>query len=351
MCIVVFALLLLHLPALASAQEFRWFDSFFLESSVQRDFAAEILDKLVRPEVGFRGALGYEYRGFRFAVESGYTAIAGTNPLVLDVSLAPLVFKFGYALPIRWGLGLQADFNAGFMFSRTTHYETAIDILMDNKKNSQTRSPLAGARLYATYTLPKNFLRIYAGGGIDALFENSGPIPMPLIEAGASFKPLALVRPRAAWQAAQSEAASAETTEEMVVAPEDLVFSHTPENIVVEKNERGRTVRLLNAVYFEANNANMIERYRPILDEAGRRLRSGPGLRITLKGYAAPFGTVEGRAALSEARARYCMDYLKRRFGIAEARMAIEYYGAERSPEFVDATWESYRCVELIIGE
>jgi hypothetical protein len=196
----------LLVPAFSYAQEFRWYDGFFIEGSVHNYFAPELLQEYIHPEPGFRGALGYEYNRFRFAVESGYTTITGINPLahiieseplVTDVSLVPLVFKFGYALPIRWGLGLQADLDLGFIFSRTTHYETVIDLLMNNKTESQTRSPLAGARLYATYTLPRGFLKIYAGGGIDVLFETEGPIPMPLIEAGISFKPLMLIPQRA----------------------------------------------------------------------------------------------------------------------------------------------------------
>jgi len=335
------AVFLLLLLPVAHAEESPWYGGFFVEAAIQRYFEPELLADYISPEIGFRGALGYELKRFRFAVESGYSTIIGTNPLVLDVSLAPLVFKFGYALPIRWGLGLQADLDVGFMFSRTSHYDSAIDVILDNKIESQTRSLLAGARLYATYTFPRSFLKIYAGGGIDALFETDGPIPLPLIEAGISFKPLMLIPRRAA--AAQA------TPPDALIAPEDLVFSHTPENIVIEEGEHGRTVRLLNAVYFLADSATMIERYRPILDEAGRRLRSDPALRITLRAYAAPFGTAEGQVAVSAARAWFCVEHFMKQHGIAEERMKIEYYGAERSPEFADATWESYRCVELIL--
>jgi hypothetical protein len=35
-------------------------------------------------------------------------------------------------------------------------------------------------------------------------------------------------------------------------------------------------------------------------------------------------------------------------YGIDEGRMQIEYFGSGRVPEFTDAYWESYRCVELI---
>jgi len=317
------------------ADEEPWYEPFFVEASVQQYAVPGLFTDFLKPHTGFRAALGYEYRHFRLALESGYTHIEGTNPLVLDLRFVPLVLKFGYALPIRWGLGVQADITYGFMFSHVTHYKNAIGLLMNKQEESDGRSPFPGARLYATYTIPQEFLKIYVGGGVDMITELEGPIPIPLFEAGVSFKPLMLIRPaRQKRPARKSEA---------------IVFAHTPENIVIEETERGKTVRLLNAVYFEADSANMIERYRPILDEAGRRLRSDPALRITLRGYTAPFGTPEGRTALSEARARYCMDYLRRSFGISGERIKIEYYGAERTPEFANADWESYRCVELII--
>jgi outer membrane protein OmpA-like peptidoglycan-associated protein len=271
--------------------------------------------------------LGYEYRRFRAAVESGYTTVDGTNPLVLDVSLVPLVFKFGYALPIRGDFGLQADVGMGWMFSRTTHYDNALNMLMDNKKNSQTSSSLMSAKLYATYALPWKFLKIYAGGGMDILFETGGPIPLPLIEAGVSFKPLMLIRRRTPQK------------ETVIVLDE----------IVIVPEEEDRVVLFENAVYFEADSARMIERYRTVLNEAGRLLRSDPDLRITLRAYAAPFGTVEGQVAVSAARAWFCVEYFMRQYGIAEARMKIEFYGAEKMPESADDTWESFRCVELII--
>jgi outer membrane protein OmpA-like peptidoglycan-associated protein len=303
----------------------------FLESSLHRYFAPEILDKLVRPGTGFRAAVGYEYSRFRFAVETGYTAIAGTNPLVLDVSLVPLVFKFGYALPIRWGFSLQADAGMGFLFSHTIHYDSAINMVMDNKKDSRTSSSIMGMRLYATYALPWKFLKAYAGCGIDVLFETGGPIPLPLIEAGVSFRPAMLPRRQTAAVAAAP-------------APQDTA-------VIPEEDEHGSTVLVFNAVYFEADSVKMIERYWPVLNETGRLLRSDPDLRITLRAYAAPFGTVEGQVAVSAARAWFCVEYFMRQYGIAEERMKIEFYGAAQSPEFADAAWESYRCVELIIEQ
>jgi len=47
--------------------------------------------------------------------------------------------------------------------------------------------------LYATWTTKGKFLKIYAGGGADVVFETDGPISMPLFEAGISIKPFMLI--------------------------------------------------------------------------------------------------------------------------------------------------------------
>ena len=317
-----------------SAQEQRWYDSFFVEGSVHYYLVPQVFSDLIKPDFGFRAALGYEYRRFRFGLETGYTHIAGTNPIAIDFQLMPLVFKAGYALPLRWGFGLQADLSFGFLFYQTIHYESAVDMILDNKQISSTRSPFTGARLYGTYTLPGSrlgWIKFYAGGGLDGIIESDGLIPLPLIEAGISLKPLVFVRPR---QRAATQA---------------VVFAHMPENIVIEETEEGRFVRFLNAVYFAADSAAPMEQFLPVLNQAGAQLRANPELRIILRGYTAPFGTAEGRAALSQERAVFCADYLMAQYGISRERMRIEFFGADRVPELAGASWESYRCVELII--
>ncbi|MCL1931009.1 MAG: hypothetical protein FWF55_04280, partial [Treponema sp.] len=185
------ALIFLIVIAIPShAQEPLWYDEFYLETSVQNYFTPKILEGLIKPKPGFRGSVGYELKRFRFTVESGVTFIDGTNPLVTDITLAPLLFKIGYALPIRLGFGVQADLGAGVLFSRVSRYETALDLVLKNKREDSVQSPLSTARLYGTWS-PWNYLKLYAGGGADIVFENDGPISLLLIEAGISFKPLA----------------------------------------------------------------------------------------------------------------------------------------------------------------
>ncbi|MCL2174987.1 MAG: OmpA family protein, partial [Treponema sp.] len=325
-----------------------WYEGFFVESSALYNFTPSIMKDTIKPVFGFRAALGYEYGnfkeesllakaggGFRFALESGYTYMKGVNRLITEGSLVPLVFKFGYSQPLHPLVGLQADINLGMIFSNTSRYNSSSDIVNNNISKDTVINILGGLRGYVTIT-PLEYLKIYAGGGVDFIFEDFQPVPLAAIELGVSLKPFTLARKIKKHQEETSETGK-------------IVFESRSENVVIEETRRGRTVRLLNAVYFEANTAVMLEDYRPILNEAGERLRANPRLRITLRGYTAPFGTAEGRAEVSAARARYCAEYLTREYGISASRMTIESFGAERAPAFRDASWESYRCVELLI--
>jgi len=319
-----------------NTHKFPWYEGLFAEVSGTYSFTSELMQNFGEFGFGFRGALGYEYRHFRFAIESGYSKLSGTNPLVSEISLSPVIFKFGYGYPVYSILGIQADISGGVLISSISRYMSAPDII--NKKTVKDRyaAPFAGVRFYATVT-PLDYLRIYAGGGSDFIFENSGVIPLPLVEAGVSFKPFILFKSIAAKRSAVKQ------------STKDIVFQSSSDNIIIEDTPQGRIIRLRNAVYFEADSSIMIEIYRPVLDEAGIRLRSNPQLKITFRGFTAPFGTERERAEISRARAQYCADYLAKQFGIDSSRMKIESYGALRAPEYRDASWESYRCVELLI--
>jgi outer membrane protein OmpA-like peptidoglycan-associated protein len=327
----------------AHAQESLWYEPFFVEGSVVHYYLPELFSGIMKPQPGFRGALGYEYRRFRFSLESGYTHIGGLNPLVEDIKLVPLAAKAGYCLPLKWGLGLQADLSFGVFFSRTLHYETAIDMLTGKKLDDQAKSLFAGARLYATYTFPINSIKLYAGGGVDMILEREGAIPPFLIEAGISIKPFALFKPKA--RQIKTEPPKTEFIQkEPVVTEIPQAAEEAPE---VKEPEKAIVSR--SSVYFMADSTALIEDYRPVLDGAGRMLRANPELRITLKGYTAPSGTRDGMTALSAARSWYCAEYLMKYYGIAEQRMTIEFYGAEETPE--QRAWELRRRVDLIIEQ
>jgi len=325
----------------AYGQNERWFDPFFIEGAVHYYFPPEMLSEYIKPDLGFRGALGYEYRHFRFALESGYSHIKGTNPLVVDITLIPLAFKAGYELPIRWGLGVQADLGLGFVFSRTSHYDSAVNLFRKNMLDSQTQSFFAGARLFAAYTFPVKFLKLYVGGGLDMIIETGGVIPLAVFEGGISFKPLALLRPKT--KPPREEIPDVTEKEEI---PEE---ADKPEIVYTQNTVSTETeIPLFDTVYFEPDTAVLIERYRPVLDKAGERLKANGSARVTLRGYAAPFGTAESCVTVSRERAEFCMEYFIKKYGIEKDRIRIEYYGAAKEPVWKDAGMESRRCVELV---
>ncbi|WP_461247795.1 OmpA family protein, partial [Treponema sp. R6D11] len=298
------------------SEETRWFDDFFIEGALHKYFAPEFLSEHVNPKLGFRGALGYEYKNFRLAVESGYTNFEGTNPLVLDITMIPLSLKFGYEYPIYFGFGVQGDLLTGYFFSKVYRYPTAIDVILENLQEDNERNLFMGARIYATWTTKGKFLKIYAGGGADFVIENDGPVPLALVEAGISIKPLTLINRSA--------------------------------------KKPVKNVKPVNPIYFGVNNATINEQYQLTLDDAGKQLQEKQSLQITIRAYYAPTGTAEwqprrtdGTPALSAARAEQCAEYLRENYKIDPSRIKIEYMGAKKASD--ETQMEMYRCVDLII--
>ena len=335
-----FSLFFLFSLPLAYTQENPWYEPVFAEASLAHYYLPELFSGFMKPQPGFRGAIGYEYRSFLFSLESGYTHIEGVNTLVREITLVPLAVKAGYYLPLKQGFGLQGELSLGVFFSRTLHYETVIDMLTGKHLDERATSLFAGARLYATYTWI-NSIKLYAGLGADMILESEGAIPPFLIEAGISVKPFALSKPKAQHiiiEPAKTEFVQTETVE-TEIPQETAPKAKAPEKIIVSQS----------SVYFMADSAAIIEEYRHVLDEAGRALRANPDLRVTLKGYTAPSGTKDGMTALSAARSWYCAEYLMKHYGIAEQRMNIEFYGAEETPE--QKAWELRRRVDLVIEQ
>jgi len=264
---------------------------------------------------------------------------------VLDISLVPLAFKAGYELPLRSGWGLRADLDLGFVFSRTSHYDSAVNLFRKNMLDSQKQSFFTGARLYAVYTFPVKFLKLYAGGGLDMIIETGGVIPLPALEGGISVKPFAPFRPKTKPPREKTPDATEEEKIPEAAELAEIVYAPPPENTGSTEKE----IPLFDTVYFEADTAVLIERYRPVLDEAGERLRTNRAARVTLRGYAAPFGTPESCIAVSRARAEFCMEYFIKKFGIEKDRIRIEYYGAEKEPVWKDDGRASRRCAEVFL--
>jgi outer membrane protein OmpA-like peptidoglycan-associated protein len=294
----------------------------------------ELFSGLLKTTPGFRAALGYEYRNFHLAVESGYTHIKGTNPLVLDIKMIPLALKFGYEYPIFFGFGVQADLLAGYFFSRTVHYLTFLDTLTGKLREDEERNTFAGARLYATWSAKGKLLKIYAGGGGDIVFENDGPIPMPLVEIGLRFYPLKLLpRKKPREQIVFEEQA---VIEEPEVYLDEFEFEEAEEEFYEEEAEPEppEPVRLLWLALYPSNKTAPDAEGLAVMDQAAAVMAEAEGeYTIVLKGYAAPFVSVSGQTEVSRRRVVFCKEYLMEKHGIPEDRITVEWHGSKALPE------------------
>jgi outer membrane protein OmpA-like peptidoglycan-associated protein len=268
---------------------------------------------------------------------------------VLDIRVIPLVFKTGYVFSLGQ-FNITPLLGAGQVFVTAEHYETAIAMLQERKSRSSGTGffGAAGLRLGWTF-IPA--LTLFAGAGIDCVFETDGPIPFPAVELGVTVKPFLFgksARPPkpAARPAAEPPPVPAESAPPAAASQAEPAVPEAPpapDPSVIEPSA--------GVLYFPPDSA--VPAAPAALDGAGELLRANPALTVTLRGYAAPHGTPAGQRALSEARARFCADYLRGEYGIAAERITVEWYGADRVPEAGPGGQpegaEGRRCVEILI--
>ena len=334
-----------------------WYKSIYIETGgvvniLPKQFLGDKKGE-IKPMFGFHGALGYEWRRFRLSLSSGYSQSAETDQFVDNISFIPLTGRIGYALPVKDSWGAEADVGFGFQFSNTFHYETALDFWADRRSESLKMKPLIEGRLRATYTFPRDFLKIYAGGGADIVFETDKPIPLPMIELGISLKPFVLNLPpkkhKDRTPVPEPVMEPEEPHREPTLEPEpEIPVSEPQDTDIGEKTIR--PILFNQGIYFEADRGTkVLAQSWPLLVEAGRILQANPEARVTLRGFAALFDTTEGQWTISAARVWFCVEYLKGECGIAEERIKMEYFGAEDAPVSEEAEWQFRRRVELII--
>jgi outer membrane protein OmpA-like peptidoglycan-associated protein len=319
------------------AQDFEqkpaWYSQFFLEGAMHYHFSPDPLSGAIGPKPGFRGALGYEWDKLRIFASSGYSLSDGTDPLVTSFSFVPLTIGAGYALPIKGKWGAQADLGLGVQLLRASHYESWLDLAGERPRESTETKLFAEGRLYATYSLLK-FLRIYAGGGVDMTFETSAPVFFPALEAGISLKPLRSLPP------------PKPPVERPVLPPSERPVSPPSERPVLPSP--ARTASFRHTVYFQPNSGTeIVALYRPLLNEVGKQMQENPDTRLVLRGYAAPFDTMEGQITISAARVWYCTEYLIREYGIDEERIRMAFFGVGETSPPEGAGINARRRVEL----
>jgi outer membrane protein OmpA-like peptidoglycan-associated protein len=357
-------------PAPVCAQAFSFFDSFFIEGGAVWYFPIDELKDQVEVEMSLRGALGLEYRRFRLSLESGYIHFMGTNPLVLEIKMIPFVGRLGYTIPLFKGIGIRPDIGLGLTYSETSHYETALDMILGNMRVSKVWSLYADARLNAVWDVPGGFLSLYAGGGAALILETGGLIPFPQLQAGISLKPFALAkavvnRPKAVKAPPppdKEEDAGGGGFEEIQAGAAPEPENPPQEDIeIAEKTggpgppaagESGGAVLFHRALYFKSNQAVLVDAAsRSLLDQAGEMLKADSGAKALLRGYAAPYQSRKTQLGVSQARALECADYLARKHGIAGIRIELEWHGADSRPGLGgdNPAAADLRCVEIII--
>jgi len=404
--IVIIFLCRLFLPmpqadAQNTEKDSAWYKSFYIEAGGVISFLPKFFLGNIKPMLGVHGALGYEWQRLRFSLSSGYSQAAGADPFVENIYFIPITARVGYALPIKDNWGVDGDLGFGIQLSKISYYENNLDLLAEQRSESQEIKPLAEARVHMTYTIPNNLLKFYAGGGLDVIFESVKPIPVPLIELGISIKPFALYSPReqkakkpvsesnvkpepepeepyqepitepepepegikehyGTWSASRYEEPIMEPEPERIKGPQGtwsasryeepiMELDPEPEELYQEISENNLK-QYKYAIYFEANRGSKIlEISQPLLQEAGRVLRENPKARITLRGYAAPSGSTESQVVISAARVWFCVEYFRQEFKIAENRIDMQFFGAENSNLSQNEEWKLRRRVELIV--
>jgi outer membrane protein OmpA-like peptidoglycan-associated protein len=320
---------------------------------------------LIKPYPGLRAGAGYHLGPWQFSLESGYSYIKGDNPLVLDIHLIPLLVKTGYVFHPTEKLSLGPVLEIGAVFARVNHYESAIALLLGRPVLSSATGLLAYAGAQGAWNFTRAFA-LHTALGVEAIIETGGILPLPSVELGLSLRPFLISRKK---PPAPAEILRESEPPEAIPAPipgEPMIFEDAeaaiPEPIIVEEiPERVRTLRILNAVYFEPDTAVLIEIHRFVLDALGQMLISRPDSTVILRAYSAPYSTREGQLMVSQWRADFCRDYLETNYGIDAERMSVECYGADRLPEWrpeggeiaeaSEPPHEFLRCVEFFIED
>jgi len=286
-----------------------------------------------------------------------------------DVSFVPINASATYAFGIADILYIGPTLKAG-----------ALGILGSDKYKIL---PLLGIGLDLELRYRYFPVSIYAQGGVNAYPTSNGFNMLPTVEAGIRIPRGSFGRP---GQASARAGAQSAGTQPVGTAPAGSLTpgqgagtqpAVTPPTVTpppVTSTPPATTVRqpfrftptsnsriitlddgsqgLFSSVYFEPDTGVLIERYRPVLEEAGRLLAANPELQLVLRTYTALFGTPEGRHMVAMERGNFCRDYFVQNYGVTPSRITIEAYGSEREPASARTDdWVSYRCAELIIRE
>jgi len=132
--------------------------------------------------------------------------------------------------------------------------------------------------------------------------------------------------------------------------PEPAVYEEPETEVIEETQPKPEPIRLLWLALFPADKTVPDAQGLAALDEAAAVIIDAETeYTLVLKGYAAPFVSVEGQNTVSRDRAFFCKNYLIEKYGIQEDRITVEWYGSQKIPENVNNySYSQHRSVEII---
>ncbi len=118
---------------------------------------------------------------------------------------------------------------------------------------------------------------------------------------------------------------------------------HTPADI-----NNPQSVLAQRVIYFDYDQATILEKYKPILAAHAELLANYPEMRIRLEGHADERGSREYNVALSERRAETVRQYLSFK-NVGSEQMETVAFGEEKPlvPSHNDTAWNKNRRVEI----
>ena len=332
-----------------------WSSGFFADLGIH-SYIPIAIHEYAAPKVGFRAGLGYHFfndynHSVLFAVNSGWSFISGTNPLVRTLDLVPLSFLTEYNFsPVNF-FSINIGAGCGVFLSSVSRYKAAVDLIQNNLAYENNELFFIHANLGTSFKFLKNSFAVCLDLGVDILPENDGPIPLPYVSLSTKFYPFRIAKyPKK------------QKVEKVV----EKVIEYSAEKIIEYPDE----IDSITKIYFSENSTELWDSYKPILNylalylkglaEKNNNIKNNQNAEkkfsVVLTGYSAPYGLEYDQDDIAEQRARVIMEYLADKTKLEDDSFLVRIKTADFDVEGLPATvtnahLQKYRVVEIKIRD
>ncbi len=319
-----------------------WSDGFFADLGVHSYIPIGI-HEYAFPKAGFRTGLGYHLfndynHSVLFEVNSGWSFISGTNPLVRTLDLVPLSFLAEYNFSPVSFFSVNAGIGGGVFFTSVSRYKTAVDLIQNDLAYESSELFFIHANIGTSFKFLRNSFSVCLDFGVDLLPEKDGMIPLPYASVSTKVYP---------WKIAK--------------------YPKTQNQNVFEYPKE---IESITKVYFSANSTELWESYKPILNYLALYLKglakdnnnpenkkdAEKKFTVVLTGYSAPFGMEVEMDNIAEQRARVIMEYLRSKTKLKDDSFLIRIktadFDVDGLPQKVtNDDLQKYRVVEIKVRD